>query len=424
MPRMTICRSSLTTLAALAAATPAAGAQAPRAEAHTVQSGDTLWQLARRYLGDPFLWPQIYRLNTGVVEDPHWIYPGEVLQLAASEGVQSVPSEDTPAPRGRRCRAAADSGAASGTGGGSAARRRSTRCRSSPARSGGESSDGLSSYINQEYRPLRPGEFYSSGFLTEDQTLPAGIMLGPVTPPQIRNLSERSMATIFNEVGIRAPEGATYAKGDTLTVVRHRAGFPGLRRHRDSDRADADNRPVRESVPGRRGRASSARSGAASAVMPTEKFTARPDDPSRPKLGHPDRAGCWAGREIRELKHPQNRLLIDLGRAAGVAPGDIFEIRRTPGSAGQRGGRDRRADGDRAGRPGWRAERHDPAAARGFPGHSPGDEGSPSRQATQLRHAAETAGRAEREPARAESRPQVSRLCSLETSSLETSRRW
>ena len=39
-------------------------AQAAAPQTHTVREGDTLWDLAKHYRGDPFLWPDIYRMNT------------------------------------------------------------------------------------------------------------------------------------------------------------------------------------------------------------------------------------------------------------------------------------------------------------------------------------------------------------------------
>src|SRR2546430_17100968 len=59
---------------------------------HTVVKGDNLWNLAGKYLNDPFRWPEIYRLNTDIIVDPHWIYPGEILKLPGY-----VPSELPPA---------------------------------------------------------------------------------------------------------------------------------------------------------------------------------------------------------------------------------------------------------------------------------------------------------------------------------------
>jgi LysM repeat protein len=48
---------------------------------YTVKRGDTLWDISAMYLRDPWLWPEIWHVNPKV-QNPHLIYPGDVLTLA------------------------------------------------------------------------------------------------------------------------------------------------------------------------------------------------------------------------------------------------------------------------------------------------------------------------------------------------------
>src|SRR6185503_4597833 len=67
---------------------PAQTAQLLRPDApmsYTVKRGDTLWDISAVFLKDPWFWPEIWQINPQV-ENPHLIYPGDVLSLAVGAG--------------------------------------------------------------------------------------------------------------------------------------------------------------------------------------------------------------------------------------------------------------------------------------------------------------------------------------------------
>ena len=81
----------------------APSAPAPRQDIpgiYVVKKGDTLWDIAQTFFGDPLTWPDIWKRNP-FINDPHWIYPGQELTLGdvvrmLSEAAPPQPEPEEP----------------------------------------------------------------------------------------------------------------------------------------------------------------------------------------------------------------------------------------------------------------------------------------------------------------------------------------
>ena len=336
MRRTTICRSSHVALAVvvalpLAAATIAAQdvtAAAQTQGTHVVSRGETLWSISQQYFADPLLWPEIYRRNTAVIEDPHWIYPGEVLELSG----MMAPTDTAPT-------------VAEGVGDTIPG---DTALFEPPPEAGGpetifdrpevkrqQAQDILRADASRVYRPVRRGEFYSAGFLTEQERIPWAEVVGNTAKPSIQVLSDPTVAGRFEEIAILPPSQASYHVGDSLLLAR-------------IDRNENQWGDV--VVPVGVGRVSAVqprqvlalvimqfgRIKGGNLAMPLEPFK----DPGnvRPTAVEQGLEGRLIGmRDQHVLAGTQQVVFVDKGRADGVALGDVFEIYRA--ASEQVGGR-------------------------------------------------------------------------------------
>jgi nucleoid-associated protein YgaU len=53
-------------------------------EFYTVQRGDSLSKIAKRYYGNAMKYPVIFEANREVIKDPNLIYPGQTLRIPKS----------------------------------------------------------------------------------------------------------------------------------------------------------------------------------------------------------------------------------------------------------------------------------------------------------------------------------------------------
>lgn len=97
-PIRTVLTAALLTVATF---TVAAQMREGHPDTYVVKRGDTLWDIAGRFLQKPWLWPEIWQANPQV-RNPHLIYPGDVLSLAyldrVAVAVQPGPQAEAPVP--------------------------------------------------------------------------------------------------------------------------------------------------------------------------------------------------------------------------------------------------------------------------------------------------------------------------------------
>jgi hypothetical protein len=314
---MRLVTASVTGLLALLAAGPVWGQEpqaAEREREHVVRRGDTLWDLAGRYLGNPFQWPRIHEVNTRIVADPHWIYPNQVLvipglweRVAMVPGAPGDPTLDPYAdPYADPVRTVFFPGPA--------------------ARPTDRPTVLMEPLANRV--PVKPGEFYRAEFLAQAAALPVVGRVVQSTRELDRMASLAQTAQPRDDLYVGYAQAQPPAVGDRFLVVEVGRPIPGAR----ADARLVDPRAVvrvvaletevmRVHVEEQFGRVVRDQ-----VLLPLEFYPDFVINAAEPVPGDFDLQG-----RLLEFVHEDllpgklARAFIDQGRAEGVQVGDVFE---------------------------------------------------------------------------------------------------
>ena len=294
---------------------------------HIVKKGDTLWDLARLYLNDPFLWPEIYRINTSVVEDPHWIYPGEELRLP---GPSVLVAQEEP-------RVAVDLETADEPPAGptvfsqtTTSRRFSTAPAAARPSSGGRR---VTPAVQESRTAVRAGQYYAAPWFDRNGgPRDHGVVVGSAEVPGIAQASDRFRLQPHEFIYVTLPRSASVSRGDRLLAYTLGPDFSGVGQvviptgileivsvgDDERDRVASKARIVQQFAEVRVGQG----------VMNLERFSIPLDvRPSPVELGVRSRV-VWIPSEA-VLPSLQHYVMLDASSRDGVRVGDQFTLLRT-----------------------------------------------------------------------------------------------
>ena len=260
--------------------TPAQGGQL-----HVVRPGETLWEIARDCLGDPFLWPELFRLNAGDVRDPARIYPSQRLRLP--ECVQGLPEPGVPA-----------------------------------AEPAGESVRIIPAAGTGDVPVVAPGDFFRAAVLVRDAEVPAVGELVEAISPTVVPVDVSPQITLYDRVYVTLRAQGSLRVGDPLHFFRRgREVRPHGRVYRSTGI----------------GTVQALEGNVATVSIRTVYDEIRVGDMAVPVARFPVRAGVTPRRPRQALEgkiigfqdpHPlqatQEIAFLDVGRSAGVKEGDVF----------------------------------------------------------------------------------------------------
>ena len=307
-------------LAGLAAGPLPLRAQGGEPRTVTVKKGDTLWELARQYLGDAFLWPEIYRLNPGLIEDPHWIYPGQVLKLpggaAPTPVEQPAPAQPAAAPREQMPRPAM----------------RMTVF--NPAYSKGASKSRESLILGARQTAVRSGEFVASPFMWAEGGPPDGGFVETTAEAHGIAMTLALRPIQFREqVFVALPKGVRGVVGERMLVYRLGDVVAGQRQ------VIVPTGIVRLTAPAADGRAQAELMQKFEDVFAGQRATAL-DTLDMPMGKFPARVEFGLATNVSWLSHHPvlptsgQYLILSAGMKEGLVPGDQLSLRRgRPGDA-------------------------------------------------------------------------------------------